>query len=125
MSAETHSLGHVGAHEAGASHSSLSGYAKAFILSVVLTVLPFWLVMANVIEDKLTTSLLVVASAVVQIVVHVVYFLHLDRKSEGGWNLLSFLFTVIILAIAIAGSLWVMHHLNVNMMPVHDMGRAG
>ncbi len=55
--------------------------------------------------------------AVVQIVVHMIYFLHLDAKSEGGWNMLALIFTVILVFITLTGSLWVMYHLNVNMMP--------
>ncbi|HCH72216.1 MAG TPA: cytochrome o ubiquinol oxidase subunit IV, partial [Ochrobactrum sp.] len=46
-------------------------------------------------------------------------FLHLDPKSEGGWNILALIFTVIILAIVLAGSIWVMHHLDTNMMPMY------
>ena len=47
----------------------------------------------------------------------------MNTKSEGGWNFLALIFTLVIVAIAIAGSLWVMYHLNTNMMPQmdHDM----
>jgi cytochrome o ubiquinol oxidase operon protein cyoD len=64
----------------------------------------------------------VLGFAAVQIVVHMVFFLHLDPKSEGGWNMLAFIFTMVLVVIALSGSLWVMHHLNANMMPMpHDM----
>ena len=55
-----------------------------------------------------------------------VYFLHMNTKSEGGWNMLALIFTLVIVAIAIAGSLWVMYHLNTNMMPQmdHEMIRS-
>ena len=59
--------------------------------------------------------------AVVQIVVHMIYFLHMNGRVEGGWTLLALVFTVIVVVITLAGSLWVMYHLNTNMMPVHDM----
>jgi cytochrome o ubiquinol oxidase operon protein cyoD len=39
-------------------------------------------------------------------------------RAEGGWTMLALLFTVLLLAIVLTGSMWVMHHLNVNMMPV-------
>ena len=45
-------------------------------------------------------------------------FLHLDRKSEGGWSLLALIFTGIVLFILLSGSIWVMYHMNENMMPV-------
>jgi cytochrome o ubiquinol oxidase operon protein cyoD len=52
-----------------------------------------------------------------------VYFLHMDAKSEGGWNMLALIFTLVLVVITLAGSLWVMYHMNTNMMPasMHDM----
>jgi cytochrome o ubiquinol oxidase operon protein cyoD len=50
-----------------------------------------------------------------------IFFLHMDAKSEGGWSLMALLFTLILVVIALTGSLWVMYHLNANMMPaMHD-----
>ena len=103
-------------------HFSLRGYAIGFLLSVVLTAIPFWLVMAKVLPSATVTGIVLVAFAVAQILVQMVYFLHLDARSEGGWNLVSVLFTGILLLILLAGTLWVMHHMNANMMPMtpHD-----
>ena len=56
--------------------------------------------------------------AAAQIVVHMIFFLHMNSKSEGGWNMLALLFTVMLVVIVLSGSLWVMHHLNANMMPM-------
>jgi cytochrome o ubiquinol oxidase operon protein cyoD len=52
-----------------------------------------------------------------------IFFLHMDTKAEGGWSFMALLFTVVLVAIALSGSLWVMYHLNTNMMPMsaHDM----
>ncbi len=109
-------------HDEGG-HGSMRGYATGFALSVVLTAIPFWLVMSGAIGSSGITALVVLAFAAVQIVVHMVFFLHMNTRSEGGWSMLALIFTVVIVAIMMAGSLWVMHHLNVNMMPVmpHDM----
>ena len=101
-------------------HASFDGYVKGFILSVVLTAIPFWLVMSGVLGDKQATAIIIVAFAAVQLVVHMIYFLHMDTTSESGWNALSLIFTAILVVIMLAGSLWVMHHLNENMMPPHD-----
>ena len=106
------------AHGDSPVHFSLKGYATGFVLSLILTAIPFWLVMAKVIPNSTITALVVLGFAVVQILVHMVYFLHLDAKSEGGWNLLSTIFTVVVVVIMLAGSLWVMHHMNANMMPM-------
>jgi len=97
-------------------HATLKGYMVGFLLSVVLTAIPFWLVMAKVLPSGLT-AVVILAFAAVQMVVHVIYFLHLDRKAQGGWNLLALIFTAIILFILLSGSIWVMYHMNVNMMP--------
>jgi cytochrome o ubiquinol oxidase subunit IV len=58
-----------------------------------------------------------VGFAAAQIVVHMVYFLHMNAKSESGWSLLALIFTIVLVIIALSGSLWVMYHLNTNMMP--------
>lgn len=108
-------------HDDGAPHSTLKGYVTGFVLSVILTAIPFWLVMNNVIASSNMTAFVILAFAVVQIVVHMIFFLHLNAKSEGGWNMLALIFTLVLLVILLAGSLWVMHHLNTNMMPQHDM----
>ena len=109
--------------EGGAAHGSLKGYLTGFLLSVVLTAVPFWLVMGKVFSDPTTTVLLILGFGLVQIFVHMIYFLHMNTRSEGGWNMLALIFTLVLVVIALSGSLWVMYHLNSNMMPksAHDM----
>jgi len=58
----------------------------------------------------------VVATAVVQILVHLVCFLHMNASSEERWNLVAFVFTLLIIAIVVVGSIWIMWSLNENMM---------
>jgi cytochrome o ubiquinol oxidase operon protein cyoD len=99
-------------------HVSLKDYATGFVLSVVLTAIPFWLVMSGVLGDKTLTALIVAVFAVVQVVVQMIFFLHMNTRSEGGWNFLALMFTVILVGIVLSGSLWVMYHLNHNMMPM-------
>ncbi|AVS74853.1 cytochrome o ubiquinol oxidase subunit IV [Paracidovorax cattleyae] len=113
--------GHDDHHHDDGPHSTLSGYMVGFVLSIILTAIPFWLVMAKVISDRSTAVLVLGAFAVVQILVHMVCFLHMNGKVEGGWTMLSTIFTVVFVAIAIAGTLWVMFHMNTNMMPEHNM----
>lgn len=118
-----HSNGHDGHdhdhehHDGGMSHSTFKGYMIGFVLAVILTAIPFWLVMGKVFPHPATTVAVVLALAAVQVVVHMIYFLHMNTKSEGGWNLLALLFTVMLLVITLSGSIWVMFHLNHNMMP--------
>ena len=128
MSAEAHNehavTSHDDHHGDDHDHGTYKGYLIGFGLSVVLTAIPFWLVMAGVLAPQLT-GLIITAFAVVQIVVHMIFFLHMNHKSEGGWNMLALIFTLVIVVIAVAGSVWVMYHLNTNMMPVHDMQGMG
>jgi cytochrome o ubiquinol oxidase operon protein cyoD len=111
--------GHGGSHGHGetAAHGTRKGYVVGFLLSVVLTAIPFWLVMGKVIDRPAVTGAVLLGFAAVQIVVHMVYFLHMNAKSEGGWSLLALIFTIVLVVIALSGSLWVMYHLNENMMP--------
>ncbi|MCR5857518.1 cytochrome o ubiquinol oxidase subunit IV [Mesorhizobium sp. J428] len=119
--AETHAAHDAGHGDDGHAHGSLRGYLIGFFLSVVLTAVPFWLVMGEVLDSKQLTGFIVMALAVVQIVVHMVYFLHMDTRSEQGWTMMALIFTLIVVVIALSGSLWVMYHLNTNTMPFHDM----
>jgi len=126
MSAHTDTAahGHDDHHDDGpVSHSTFKGYMTGFVLAVILTAIPFWLVMGKVFASTNTTSLVILGFAAVQIVVHMIYFLHMDAKSESGWNMLALIFTIVLVVITLAGSLWVMYHMNANMMPmsVHDM----
>jgi cytochrome o ubiquinol oxidase operon protein cyoD len=114
--------GHDGDHH----HGSLKDYAIGFILSVILTAIPFWLVMNKAFDKSSTTAIVILGFAAIQVLVHMVYFLHMNGKAEGGWSLLATIFTLVLLVIVLAGSIWVMYHMNVNMMPsmgngVHNM----
>ena len=58
-------------HDDGMPHVSLKGYMTGFILSVILTAIPFWLVMAKVIPDNKITTIVILGFAVVQVIVHI------------------------------------------------------
>jgi cytochrome o ubiquinol oxidase operon protein cyoD len=119
----THDAAH--AHDDGHGHFSRRGYLIGFLLSAVLTAIPFWLVMTGALQDRQATVMIVIVLAVVQILVHTVSFLHLNSRSEGGWTLMAYIFTAVIVLIVIAGSLWIMYHLNSNMMPMPPVGAFG
>jgi cytochrome o ubiquinol oxidase operon protein cyoD len=120
MSGDHHSDEH---HDDIGYHATVKGYAIGFLLSVALTAIPFWLVMGQVLPTPKLTAFVILAFAAVQMVVHMVYFLHLNAQSQGGWNMLALIFTIVLVVITLSGSLWVMFHLNHNMMPasMHEM----
>jgi cytochrome o ubiquinol oxidase subunit IV len=99
----------------GASRGSFKSYATGFILSILLTVIPFALVMhGNV--SRPATLLGIFGAAIVQILVHLHYFLHLDTSSKARWNLLALLFTLLIMILFVGGTLWIMYNLKYRMM---------
>lgn len=102
-------------HIGGSAHGTYKSYITGFILSVILTVIPFWMVM-NGEFAKSTIVVGIVIFAVVQILVHLVYFLHLNTSSEERWNVMAFVYTVIVIGVLVGGSLWIMIHLHYNMM---------
>lgn len=102
-------------------HATVKGYLIGFCLAVVLTAIPFWLVMAKILPTSGITALVILGFAMVQIVVHMIYFLHMNTRVEGGWSMLALLFTGVLVLIMLSGSIWVMYHLNTNMMPISDM----
>ncbi|WP_062014959.1 cytochrome o ubiquinol oxidase subunit IV [Aureimonas sp. AU4] len=121
--ADQHRADHHGHDEAA--HGSFKGYMAGFGLSVLLTAVPFWLVMERPLESTAWIGFLVVAFAAVQVVVHMIFFLHMNARSEGGWTFMALMFTVVVVVITLSGTLWVMYNLNANMMPgdMHDMSQ--
>ena len=99
-------------------HITVGGYVTGFVLSVILTAIPFWLVMNKVIPSTGLTITVILGLGLIQIIVHMVYFLHMTPKAEGGWGLMALMFTMVLVLITLSGSLWVMYHLKANMMPV-------
>jgi cytochrome o ubiquinol oxidase operon protein cyoD len=124
MSAHDHASDHdSGLIHGEEPHGTLREYLTGFVLSVILTAIPFYLLMGDVSWSKQAIALTVVVFAAVQMVVHMVYFLHMTPKSEDGWTLTSLVFTLILVVITLAGSLWVMYHMDTNMMPKHEVSQ--
>ncbi len=105
-------------HPIEAPHGTMRGYLIGFALSVVLTAIPFTLVMTGQLNPTMT-AVVVLGMALVQIVVHMVFFLHMTTRAEGGWSFLALMFTLVVVVVTLAGSIWVMYHMNANMMPMN------
>ena len=100
---------------AGASHGNFKQYAVGFILSVILTVIPFGMVMAGGFSRSLLVTVIAI-TAVAQVLVQLVYFLHMNSSSEQRWNVIAFIYTILCIAILLVGSVWIMNYLHYNMM---------
>jgi cytochrome o ubiquinol oxidase subunit IV len=100
---------------AGAGRVSIRSYAAGFLLAVILTALSFATVMSG--EVSRSVALYVIfGAAAVQSLVHIHYFLHLDMSSKSRWNVLALAFTLIVMAIFISGTIWIMYHLHQRLM---------
>lgn len=101
----------TGAHEA-----KFSAYAVGFIFSLLFTLLAYLVVTKDVVSAQWVVPCIAVL-AVAQLVVQLVFFLHLGRESKPRWNLMAFLFMLLVVFIVIGGSLWIMQNLDYNMVP--------
>jgi cytochrome o ubiquinol oxidase operon protein cyoD len=101
--------------DTGAGHGSVRSYVIGFVLSVVLTAAAFGLVLQQALGP--TESIIAIAVlALIQILVHLVFFLHMNTSSSQRWNLISFGFAVLVAVILIGGTLWVLHNVGAHMM---------
>ncbi len=95
-------------------NSGFKRYAVGFFLALLLTVLPFGIVM----DRPGAMPAAIAAFGIAQIIVHLVFFLHVNDSSKERWNLMALLFTVVVVVIIVGGSMWIMHNLDHNMMPM-------
>ena len=102
-------------NSAGASHGNTKQYTIGFILSVILTVFPFGMVMAGGFGRGIVMAVIAI-TAVAQVLVQLVYFLHMNSSSEQRWNVIAFIYTVLCIAVLLVGSVWIMNYLHYNMM---------
>ncbi len=99
----------------GADRGSLKSYLTGFVLSLILTAIPFALVMSGTFSSSAALAG-IFSAGIIQILVHLHYFLHLDTSSEERWNLPAMIFTLLIMALFVGGTLWIMSDLNYRMM---------
>ena len=110
--------------------ASYKTYITGFILSITLTLIAYFLVVDRLLSEmNLTNTVLLLA--LLQFLVQIYFFLHIGSEKGPRWNLAVLASTLSIIFIVIGGSLWIMHHLNYNMMPsemdsfiLHDEGRT-
>jgi len=94
---------------------AVRSYVIGFVLSIILTLIPYSMVV-NHMAVKNTLLFAVLIFALVQFLIQVIFFLHLSKKSRPYWNLIVFAYTVLVVAILVIGSIWIMDNLNYNLM---------
>lgn len=94
---------------------TMKPYLIGIVLAVILTAIAFGIVATGALPRQ--TALVVIAAlAVVQIFVHLRFFLHIDFKSTPRENLVALAFAVVLICIMVGGSLWIMFDLYHRMM---------
>jgi len=104
----------VGGHE---SAEGLTGYVVGLGLAMLLTVVSFFIAGTTLVwGPSIPVALAVLAIA--QMGVHLVFFLHITTGPDNVNNVMALAFGVLIVLLLIAGSVWIMSHLNHNMLPM-------
>lgn len=107
-------------HQDAHHHGSVRTYVIGFIWSVVLTLAAYFMVVSE--RFSYTTVIAAISIlAVAQLLVQLVFFLHLGKESRPRWNAIVFSFMLLVVGIVVIGSIWVMNNLHYNMMPSHEM----
>lgn len=109
------------AHES--EHGTTTSYVVGFILSLVFTFIPYYLVVEHVFSG-LTLAITILGFAVIQMIIQIVFFLHIGREKGPRWQLLFFLSTIGIILVVVVASQWIMNHLHYNMSPVTPDGAS-
>lgn len=98
---------------------SIESYLIGFALSIFCTILAYIFVVNHVYTGWVLTGSIVVL-AIVQLLVQVIFFLHLGSKSKPKINTIFFATTCLVVIILVFGSIWIMNNLNYNMMSPND-----
>ncbi len=98
----------------------IRGYLIGLGLSVLATVVAFYLSGTSLVwQPSIPAALIVLAIA--QMGVHIVFFLHITTRPDSMNNVMALAFGVFIVFVLIVGSVWIMAHLNHNMIPMERM----
>jgi cytochrome o ubiquinol oxidase operon protein cyoD len=96
------------------------GYVLGLILAVLLTAASFGIAGSHVVYGP-AIPIAIAALAVAQMGIHLVFFLHLTTAPDNTNNALALAFGVLICGIIVFGSVWIMAHLNHNLMPMNQL----
>lgn len=100
--------------------SRVRGYCIGYGLAAALTLVSFYIAGTTLVW---TPSIPVALSvlAVAQMGVHIVFFLHMTSGPDNVNNLMALAFGLLIVLLLVLGSIWIIHHLNHNMMPMDQL----
>jgi cytochrome o ubiquinol oxidase operon protein cyoD len=111
-----HGIAHLAEHDM----AGVGIYVVGLGLATLLTVVSFFIARTTLVWQPSIPDALVVL-AIAQMGVHLVFFLHITTGPDNVNNVLALAFGVLIVLLLLAGSLWIMAHLNHNMMPMDQV----
>lgn len=109
MSSQNHS---------GQAHGSVKEYVTGLILSIVLTLIPFGLVLSGGMSAGAVMAIIIVC-AIAQLLVQGIFFLHMNGDSSQAWNTTSAIYTIFTVLFFVIGTIWIFNHANHNMLMGH------
>ncbi len=98
----------------------ITNYLTGLGFATILTIASFWMALAHPIWGPAVPVALIVL-AIAQMGVHLVFFLHVTTGPDNTNNVLALAFGVMVVFLIVVGSIWIMDHLNQNMMPMEEM----
>ncbi|WP_250622899.1 cytochrome o ubiquinol oxidase subunit IV [Pinirhizobacter soli] len=101
-------------------HGSLRGYITGYVLAGALTIAAFAIAPSTGMAPFSVVAALAVL-AIAQMLVHLIFFLHINTAPAQKTNVLAFAAAILIIAIVVIGSIWIMGHLNRNMLPMDHL----
>jgi cytochrome o ubiquinol oxidase operon protein cyoD len=108
----------------------INAYITGFVLSIGLTLASFGLLYFHIQSDHVFPSHelivpILVMLAVSQLLVQLIFFLHLGQEDKPRWNSIAFAFAVFIVFVVVGGSLWIMNNLNHGQSSLEELYPAG
>ncbi|MGJ5176192.1 cytochrome o ubiquinol oxidase subunit IV [Bradyrhizobium oligotrophicum] len=124
MSEPAHEADHAdlapGEQEHGSLRLRVLGYLVGLAVAALLTGTSFFIAGTDLVwQPSIPVALVVLAIA--QMGVHLVFFLHITTGPDNTNNVLALAFGLLIVFLIVGGSLWIMGHLNTNMMPMDQL----
>jgi len=103
-------------HKTDSEHGTVQSYVVGFILSLIFTLIPYYLVVHQTFSSSALLPI-IIGFAVIQMIIQITFFLHIGRGPKPNWNLFFFASTVGIILVVVGGSIVIINNLHYNMQP--------
>lgn len=102
----------------GEVHGNVKEYVTGLILSLLLTFIPFGLVLYSDMASGAIMAIIIVC-AIAQLLVQGIFFLHMNGSAEQAWNTTSAIYVIFTVLFFVIGTIWIFNHANHNMLMGH------